>query len=340
MKRRVKNVPVTALVPVRRDEPFTLAERRPDLANEANAFATASLAENTHRALRFDWAVFIGWCTEQGLAPLPASPDTVAGFLVDQAKVKAVATLVRYRASITKMHRLTGLVSPFTDARVKAVLAGIRRKKGVAQHRKSALTIELASAIGGTDARAVRDRAVLLVGIATSFRGDELCSLDIEDVTWQDSGEAVVLLRKSKTDQTRVGRSVGVPRIGGTACPAGAMRALVDLMGEESGPLFRRHERDGSLGAERLGRKAVSEIVKRAVSAAGHDGKDFGSHSLRAGYVNEARRAGLDWVTIMAQTGHKKLETVQRYDRGAIDPFKASKVRDVFESAAKRRKKR
>ncbi len=309
----------------------TLAERRPDLADEADGFASASLSDATKRAIKFDWQVFADWCAAHGFQAMPASIDTAAGFVVDQARSKKLATLLRYRATIGKLHKLKGFPSPFADARVKAVIEGIRRKKGVTQNGKQPMTIIVASELDN-----VRDRAIVLFGLATSFRGKELCSLDIEDLKWVDAG-VIVTLRRSKTDQQGRGRPIGVPRVGGASCPVAALEAWLAMSGETAGPVFRGFLSNGKVGKRRLTAVTINLTVKSVAAAAGFDPDSFGAHSLRAGYVTEARKAGLTWEAIMEQTGHKRIETVNRYDRGTIDPFKASRVAEVFSTKKRKR---
>jgi site-specific recombinase XerD len=56
----------------------------------------------------------------------------------------------------------------------------------------------------------VRDRALLLLGFAGAMRRSELVGLDVADLAHTDDG-LVVLVRKSKTDPTGVGRKIGIP---------------------------------------------------------------------------------------------------------------------------------
>jgi integrase len=313
----------------------TLAEVRPDLADAADDYARRSVSDSSQRALRADWAVWSSWCAAQRLSAMPGSPDTAAGFLTDMADKKAVATLKRYIATVSKLDKLQGHGSPFADARVKAVLAGIKRARGVAQKQKKAITIEHAAASLGEGAAATRDRAVRLLGIATSFRGDDLRRLDVDDLRAEDAG-IIVRLRRSKTDQEGRGRFVGVPRVDEAPepCPVRATEAWLALRGAAPGPLFPGKGSDG-----RIARRTINRIVKRAAERAGLDPRDYGAHSLRSGFVTAARRAGLDDAHIMAQTGHATVDMVRRYDQGRrIDPFRASRVAEVFRAAARERK--
>lgn len=296
-------------------------------------------AEASLRAYASDWRIFRTWCELHEVACLPASPETVAAFFADQVKgarlpggktdrPKEQATILRYRASISKGHSMNGHPSPCADARVKIVLKGLKRRKGAGSpHAKLAFTAAIANA--SLDRLTLRDRAILLLGFATATRRNELCSLNLSDLTWRSEG-LVVHLRKSKTDQLGVGRDIAVPRLENdpTRCPVETTRQWVAFLasrGVTSGPLFRAIYRGGNPRPGRLSSAQVANIVQRAAAMAGLNPEAFGGHSLRARYVTQARKAGQPWATIMEQTGHKRIETVQRYARETADPFKTSK---------------
>jgi integrase len=221
---------------------------------------------------------------------------------------------------------------------VLEVLRGIAVEKGERSlFAKNAATadvfIPMLAKLGRERAKDIRDRAILLFGLMSSLRRAEIVAVNIEDLKWIDEGIAV-LVRRSKTDRAGVGRTLLVPRAENPElCPVRAMRAWLDLVGETRGPLFRslwktgRPRRTGRLPAEQ-----VADIVKRVALAAGLDPVLFGGHSLRAGYVTQARRTGLSWEAIMEQTGHKKIETVKRYARDAIDSSRTSRVVEVMKS--------
>ena len=87
-------------------------------------------------------------------------------------------------------------------------MRGIKRVKGTAQDQARPLLREelfiLLDALG-EDHRAFGDRALLLIGWAGGFRSSELVGLDLADV--EDVREGLVLLlRRSKTEQTGQGR--------------------------------------------------------------------------------------------------------------------------------------
>ncbi len=162
----------------------------------------------------------------------------------------------------------------------------------------------------------VGDRALLLLGFAGAFRRAELVGLDVEDLTETDEG-LEVMIRRSKTDQEGAGRKVGVPFGSDPAtCPVRSVRAWRQAAGVDTGPLF-RGVLHGRLVSERLSTLGVARAVKRAAKAAGLDPSKFSGHSLRAGLVTCAARAGKSLNAIMEQTGHRSVPMVRRYIRDA-----------------------
>jgi site-specific recombinase XerD len=138
----------------------------------------------------------------------------------------------------------------------------------------------------------VRDRALLLLGFAGAMRRSELVGLDVADLAHTDDG-LVVLVRKSKTDPTGVGRKIGIPF--GTCpdtCPVKAVTTWLDESKVDDGPVFRRVDRYGFVSDTRLCDRPVAEVVKRSLAAAGKSARRFSGHSLRAGRRRETVRHG------------------------------------------------
>ena len=311
--------PLTALVPASSGEPppFNVPE---DLLPHAARFLEAARAPNTRKARRSDWAVFTAWCSTRGRASLPAHADTVFSFLTEQAGVvgRKPATLHRYRVSIAVAHRGAGFPDPTTDKRVRELVAGIRRVLGMRQRQAAPMTRDVLELV--RPHCAVRGWAVLCFGQAWACRRSELCALNFENVQIDERGVAVDLER-SKTDQEARGRVIAVWRgtAGDPLCPVRALESYLDSRGRGAGPLFR---------APRGGRqttKDVDRIVKRATAAAGLDASLYSAHSLRAGYVTDARRAGKSWAEIQVVTGHQSIKTVMGYARYEVDPFERPK---------------
>jgi site-specific recombinase XerD len=294
------------------------AARLEDIGEKATQYLEQSKAENTLRAYKADWADFAAWCEKYRRSPLPALPDTVAYYLADRSQDLKTSTLQRRLATIAEAHRAAGHESPNKSAQVRLVWAGIRREKGTAQaHKKPTLTKHIREMIEHLpdSTLGARDRALILLGYAGAMRRSELVGLDVTDVALGDEG-LVVMIRKSKTDQVKEGRKVGIP-FGEheETCP---VRAVLDWIEEaeiEEGPLFRSVNKHGHVMETRLSDRAVANVVQRSLVAAGRSARGFAAHSLRAGLITQAAMAGVSERAIQDQSGHKSLAVMRRYIR-------------------------
>ena len=91
--------------------------------------------------------------------------------------------------------------------------------------------------------------------------------------------------------------------------------AWVEAAEIEEGSLFRSLRKGGLIAADRLSGEAVSLLIKRHVRGIGLDPAKFSGHSLRAGFVTSAARAGIATHLIRQQTGHASEATMSRYIR-------------------------
>lgn len=80
-------------------------------------------------------------------------------------------------------------------------------------------------------------------------------------------------------------------------------------------PLFRPVRRGGNVGFNAISGEVVNDLVKRRLAAVGMNPLRFGGHSLRAGFVTQALRAGASHLEIMRQTDQKNPATVEIYRR-------------------------
>jgi site-specific recombinase XerD len=290
------------------------------LMDEAREFAQKALAASTRRAYAHDFGAFGAWCAVRGHAPLPALPVTVALYLTQMARNgRKVAGIERALTAISQAHVSLGHASPRDNADVRRVLQGIRRELGCAQVQKDPVLIPdlklLVSHIDETRLIGLRDRTILLVGFAGSFRRSELVALDVEDITEHEDG-LCIRVGRSKTDQEGHGREVGIPYGGVRAtCPVRAMRAWLRESGIKTGAVFRGINRHGVLSNRRLHGKDVARAVKNHAEVAGLNPHTLAGHSLRSGLVTAAAKAGKSDHTIMQQTGHASTAMLRRYIR-------------------------
>lgn len=287
-------------------------------AEAAHGFAQASQAKATRRAYAGGWRRFAAWCHALGVVSLPAPPAAVALYITHLATSgRGLSTIEQAINAIASNHRAAGHDSPWRDVNVRAVLAGIQRKLGQRPKKKRALTHEMLAAVVALaphDLRGARDRCLLTLGWAGAFRRAELADVRIEHLTFSDKGLAV-LVPRSKTDQGGQGRYKGLNYGKNAAtCPVRATRAWIDGAQLKEGPLLRRIDKYGHLGAA-LTDGAVAAIVKRYVEDAGYDAREFAGHSLRSGFVTSARKRGATLEQVMAVSHHRSTQIVLGYSQ-------------------------
>jgi site-specific recombinase XerD len=284
-------------------------------------FIDASIPENTRRAYRADWADWTAWAAARSVSALPASPAHIAAYLTDLSGSRKTSTIARRLAAIRKAHELAGHATPTVHPVVQAAMKGVRREKGSRPEGKAPLVLDdIKRMLSATkdDLVGKRTRALLLVGFAGAFRRSELADLEVQDLSWSDKG-VVILVRRSKTDQDGEGHTKAIPYVGGKMCAALALAQWINAADIRNGPVFRGIGPKG-VSSQRLSDGSIAQVVKNAAEAAGIDPSTVSGHSLRAGHVTEARAQGVPDADTMAVTGHKRIETLNIYDRRG-NPF-------------------
>jgi integrase len=82
--------------------------------------------------------------------------------------------------------------------------------------------------------------------------------------------------------------------------------------------LFPAVHKTGAIGRQAMTGHGINEMIQRRAASAGFTTAQvdkLGGHSLRAGFVTEAFRAGADAHAIMRQTGHRSPVMLEVYAR-------------------------
>lgn len=299
------------------------------LDDSVREYAHASLAQGTARVYEMHWRTFQAWCAALKLQALPTLPAVMAQYATALAKAdKKWSTINIAMTVVNQANMAHNNTAIRPDPYVRTVLRGIRRTIGTAPDQAAPFLAESLkkgmSAFSDKTAIGIRDRAMLSVGFFGAFRRSELVSLNVGDLTLDSKGW-VVTLRRSKTDQEGKGTKRGLPYAAEPAvCPVRTVQAWLDVR-QRAGvpdtadsPLFLRVDNlhDYIIDA-RLTGQVVTRIVKQAAEAAGLNVEDFSAHSLRAGFVTTAARAGKSVHSIKRQTGHNSIGMIDRYVRDA-----------------------
>ena len=304
------------------EDPKHALERFNDSIEFAREYANRSNADSTWKAYASDWKAFETWCRSVAAVSLPASPETVSGFLATEAKDgRAVSTLRRRLAAIRLMHIARDLPSPHEAYKVTLVLKGIANEQKYRQLRKAkpAGDEDLKRMIDAMDiscVKGVRDRALLLVGFDGALRRSELVMITLEMIEERPEG-LLIDLPYSKTDQQGAGQIIPIlERLDSPYCPVSALRQWIERSDCTEGVIFKRLHKGNRIGEKGLSAQSVSLIVKDSVKRAGFKDKEiaqFSGHSLRRGVMTEAARADASLSEIMNLGRHKKADTAMGY---------------------------
>lgn len=288
-------------------------------------YEKAAERENTQRsyasALRHFEEVWGGF--------LPASEDTIARYLAEHAESLSLSTLKLRLAAIARWHRDQGFPDPTKTPRVRRVLKGIGELHPTVERRAlplplvelSAVDEHLARVIDRAAAldnramllRALRDRALVLIGFWRAFRSDELIRLRAEHVRPVPGEGMTLYLERNKTDRRSVGTEYRAPALT-RLCPVEAYAAWLTATGFTEGPVFRRISRAGALGQKALHRNSVVVLLRERLSEAGVAAPNrYSGHSLRRGFATWANGHAWDVKDLMEYVGWKDATSAMRY---------------------------
>jgi site-specific recombinase XerD len=305
-------------------------------------YGRTTKASSTEVAYAADWRRFSEWVSPMGASPLPAAPELVAAHLAWLADEGCkVSTIERALAAIGHFHKRAGADWYRGHPAVVNVLEGIRRKKGGAVVKKTALEIDLllqaVETLGradGVDERHLQmDRTLLVVGFWATLRSANLVAIERAHVQFKPEG-VVIHLPKSKTDQRKKGRDVGIyEQPVASVCPTANLRTYIAMRGDGPGILFP------------VSRRYVAQLVKRAVANPDHKhagiraveactecaerAKTFSSHSLRHGFATTAAHRGKSEESIMRHGGWETERVVRGYVQRAT-PFENNPTKDLL----------
>ena len=327
-------------------------------AEAARRFAEAARSDATLRAYRSDWADFEAWCESRALAPMPATPETVALYIASRAETGPdddcgrptaplkTATLRRRMAAISQAHKLAGVESPALRSRepLHSVWGGVMRALGTAPHKVApalaqdvvamaeACDAAVQAITAGDDAapgvalRARRDKALLLLGFAAALRRSELAAVRAEHVSYTPEGLRL-LIPRSKSDQEGAGQIVGVAYGERAAtCPVRAVRSYLGAAGAALADQGRPSPLSGPVFrmVDRWGRLGRRALTGRSVADV------VKRYALLAGldpalYAGHSLRAG--FATTAARAG-KPDRAIQKQTRHKSAAMLAEYVRE------------
>lgn len=263
--------------------------------------AAGAYAANTLKAWVADAKVFLAWCQAQGHTPLPAHPEALAAFIQAAGATRKVATVRRYLASISALHRAAQLADPAKDQDVILALRTLQRTKAVAgdgrQRQAAPLNyahLEAAFAALGDRPIDRFTRALVSVAFECLCRSEDLIRFDVENLNVLDDGTGRLLITQGKTDQIGEGKTMYL-----SATTVRHVHEWLACKPRHSGPLFRPVNKSGVVGETRISHMAVVRAMKRVARAASLDARGISGHSCRVGAAQDLQAEGFSLAEIM-----------------------------------------
>lgn len=274
-----------------------------DIAELDRAVATyqsSAFSANTIRCYASQRKTYIRFCTQIGVAPVPATTQLLCRYVAHLGKTLCYKSIRQYMNIIRIIHLEWGVQNPLEgDYYLTQTLRGARRVLGDATVQKEPITpelllsvfnyIDLSTRVGASTWAAA---LIMFFGLmrrsnvvpVSSAAFDPALHLRRRDITFTGTG-AQLYIRWSKTNQYRtIVRVIPLPRIAGhPLCPTNAIyhafRQTATAHGD--GPAFIVTNNQG--GNTPLTAHVFWVTLRAALARAGVPTDGLGTHSLRRG---------------------------------------------------------
>jgi site-specific recombinase XerD len=260
-------------------------------------------APNTIRAYKADFEELIVFCNESKLSALPAKPTTIAKLIDEVTNTNISSASIRRKlVSIAAIHRWANLNDPTKSPEVKLAVRKMHRKLGRLCAQAEPINKKRLQSLlctTGDDLRGERDRTLLMLAYDTMRRRSELASLLISDIRETNTG-ASILLRRSKTDQERLGTWLHI-----TSQTYIQILAWIQITKINEGKILRGVKGKNKI-TESLTGAQIGRIFKLLAKSAGIDKdtvKQISGHSIRVGAAQDLLIAGASLPQIMVKGG-------------------------------------
>lgn len=291
----------------------TIRNKADSLPNKQQNYLRQATAKNTRRAYQ---AAVRQFEARGGL--LPATEQAIAEYLTERASEVSPRTLSLHLTALSHWHDYQNLPNPTQSPHIQKLLVGIYRQHGQPKRKAKALHPEhiekmIAQCRIENDLKSLRDSALIQTAYFGAFRRSELVAITVDHLRF-DSRGLLILIPKSKTDQTGEGQAKALPYGNDNICPVTAMKRWLEASGITAGPVFRSVNRWNKLQEKALHPDSINSIIKSLALLCEFDFiNQLSSHSLRRGFATSAACAGAEFTEIKRQGGWKNDNTVREY---------------------------
>lgn len=156
-----------------------------------------------------------------------------------------------------------------------------------------------------------RDAAMLALGFGAGLRRSEIVGLDLDDFI---DPPGAILVRQAKGGKDRE-----VPLPSGATT---AVRAWLDVRGDDDGPLLLPMLRGGRSVLRRMTGQAVLKALRSLAARVGM--QRFTPHDMRRTFVSSLLGLGADVSTVARLVAHQNVQTTCGYDRRGAEAARSA----------------
>ena len=294
----------------------------------------AAMAYNTRRAYISDLFDFHSWCTREH-RPWNDHLAIAAYLRYLASHGTALTTTQRRVAAIHKLWELHITITgdqdqwdPTKHPIVKNAMKAIRKQTGTDRNEAppltAALLLETLLAIDTTTLAGQRDTALLLIGWSGALRRSELAGIHRDHLTFEPEGVIIALPNTKTVDHTQ--HIAIAAHTTSRWCPVTHLTTWLNRLDttpttNPTNIVWARTTRAKGTGTihqppATISDTAIANIIKQRIrQAAIPNANNYSAHSLRAGFITEAKNRSVDEADIMKHTRHKSVAIMRGYDR-------------------------
>lgn len=113
-----------------------------DLDKQIGETIASAWSANTKSTRSSQWRIYIDFCHQNGLIPVPASVLTIARFLLYKSKTSKFRTVNNYFSAVIGLHRYHGVDDDYRSVYfMKLLMEGLRHKLGDSVQQLQSLSV-------------------------------------------------------------------------------------------------------------------------------------------------------------------------------------------------------
>ncbi|CZF80935.1 MULTISPECIES: tyrosine-type recombinase/integrase [Grimontia] len=249
-------------------------------------------SKNSLLSFQNDWQVFVEYCREVNVCPLPAAVTAVRRFIEAKSTLRKASSIKRYIITVSMMHRVHGLSDPTRHREVRFTLNKLYQEKADEADQATAFHYHhlqsLHSKLCTSDRlKDIRDLLIWTLCFECMLKRSELAAIQFEDII-----------------KTEYGFTLQISDTSMALSPEAS--ALIELWFEMTaitdGPLLRRINKHQQLGDAPMDHSSIYRVFRRAAEELGVQGTlTFSGQSPRVGASQDLSDSGLTIKEIQQQ---------------------------------------